>query len=259
MIDSHENARILFDTTADYYQKRAENKIFNVSSLIFQRRIDAVNDFLGRIRPGGTVLDYGMGPAVFGPPATARGLKYIGIDISAEMVERGKAMNLPNSEFHVGDLETLSAYADKMDGVLAIGLIDYLEHPEPGIAALAKCVRPGGQIILSFRNKFSFPRWIRDVSKEAYRLVGRARPDDRRAFFAPVHEKSFSFGLDLQPQLERLGFHRFDVSYLNCSPLFFNFPLPVSLWKAWYAADRRIASKYTRLMCSSGVMVAERK
>jgi SAM-dependent methyltransferase len=258
MIESHTNARALFDKTADDYQQRSERGTYNFSSLIFQRRIDIVKEFIDRMPASDNVLDYGMGPAVFGPACVSRGIHYIGVDISPEMVDRGRAMQLPNSEFVVGDLESLRSYRRRMDGVLAIGLLDYLEEPMLGIEALADCVKPGGYIVLSFRNRWSVPRILRDVSKAIVRTFRRSKRDDTRAFFANVHERPFDFRTELRPKLASLGFDSLEVRYFNCSPVFFNFPVPKRLWQWWYRWDRRWSIPAVRGLCSGGVLIARR-
>ena len=212
MLDSHARARKLFDETAADYEERSRARVFNFSSLVFQRRIQIVEDFLRRAGPPGTVVDYGMGPAVFGPFCAATGWRYVGIDISPEMVERARALNLPRAEFLVGDLDALGGYRAQADVVLAIGLLDYLEEPDRGIRALSACVKPGGSLILSFRNRRSLPRVLRDVAKSAWRALSpRTRERDPRAFFSDVHEHAFDFSAELRPQLEALGFGQFEV------------------------------------------------
>lgn len=256
---SHVNSRTLFDRTAEDYQERSEAKVYNFSSLVFQRRIDIVKELLSDLPQQGQVLDYGMGPAVFGRHCTERGMSYLGIDISPKMVERARAMNLLNAEFAVGDLESLGEHRRRMDAVLAIGLLDYLEEPDRGVAALAGCVKPGGHLMLSFRNRFSLPRVLRDATKKVWRALPRqASGQQTRAFFADVHEHSFDFASQLQSNLIRLGFGEFKVQYFNCSPVFFNFPLPTGLWQNWCELDARLAGRWTSHLCSGGVVMAKR-
>jgi SAM-dependent methyltransferase len=146
-----------------------------------------------------------------------------------------------------------------MDAVLAIGLIDYLEHPNRGMELLSECVKPGGYLILSFRNRFSLPRVLRDLAKISGRMLPKRKRDQSdRAFFSDVHERSFDFNLQLRPKLIQLGFDNFEVDYFNCSPFFFNFPIPHWLWQKWHDIDSRLASRRVRQMCSGGVLVARR-
>ena len=256
LTDSHARARRLFDRTAENYQQRSERKRRNFSSLLFQRRIEIVDGFLGRLDAPALVLDYGMGPAVFGPACAHRGLRYLGIDISPEMVERASALNLPNTEYRVGDLDVLDSYRGAADAALAIGLLDYLEDPDAGLDRLAACVRPGGSLIVSFRNRNSVPRLLRDGAKAMLRpFRGEQRT---RALLTHVHEKSFDPVTQLVPALAQLGFTRFETAYFNCSPFFFSFPLPRWLWTAWSKWDAAVASERTRWLCSGGVLAARK-
>lgn len=259
-IESHENAKSLFDETVEDYTERSFGKVYNFSSLLFQRRISIVESFIERICSPGCILDFGMGPAVFAKKSIESGLKYVGVDISQEMIRKAESLSLPNTKFYVGDLDTLARFDGKMDAVMAIGLIDYLEYPMDGLALLAKCVKPGGMIILSFRNRYSLPRLLRDSTKN---LIHMFRPHgstvSHRAYFSNVHERAFSISRQLRPGLELLGFHDFEVKYFNCSPIFFNFPVPKSVWRIWYYIDTIISVNALRLMCSGGVLIARRE
>ena len=102
-----------------------------------------------------------MGPGVFAKHSTEHSFSYIGIDISSKMVERARALKLENAKFEVGDIESLNSYIAQVDYVLAIGLIDYVEEPLEVITLLANCIKNDGHIVLSFRNRYSFPRLYR--------------------------------------------------------------------------------------------------
>jgi 2-polyprenyl-3-methyl-5-hydroxy-6-metoxy-1,4-benzoquinol methylase len=257
MHNSHIEAKTLFDATADTYQSKADVTIHNIASLIFQRRIDIVKNFLGQIHATGTVLDFGMGPAVFGKFCVDSGFQYLGIDIAPKMVELAKSLNLSNANFRVGDLDSLGEFNGQNQVVMAIGLIDYLEHPNDGIKLLANCVQPGGYLMLSFRNRHSLPRVLRDVFKNLWHLLPRPKSNQSQtAFSANVHEHSFDFDSELRPWLTKLGFDEFKVDYFNCSPFFFSVPLPAALWRVWLKLDSILAGKLTRWMCSGGVLIA---
>lgn len=255
-VPSHLRAQDLFSRTADDYQQRSELKVSSFSSLIFQRRIEIVLRLLDRISSPGRVLDFGMGPAVFGRACVDRGLQYLGIDISPVMVQRAGDLNLVGAEYLTGDLRTLKNYRSQLDGVLAVGLLDYLEDPWEGIEALSGCVKPGGVLILSFRNRYSVPRTLRDFAKLLVQPF--RRQSHNRAFFALVHERSFDASSELLPALRRFGYDRFDTAYFNCSPFFFNFPIPSRLWHRWRQWDGALASKQTRHFCSGGVVIAHK-
>jgi SAM-dependent methyltransferase len=254
--NSHTEAEKFFDKIAEDYRARSEGEVYNVSSLSFARRQQVVSELLSLTPVNGTVLDYGMGPAVFGPPCVSRGLRYIGIDISQRMIDLATEMNLPRAEYHRGDLSVLEQFHGVADTMLLIGLIDYLEHPSEGLRALARCVKPGGRIILSFRNHRSVPRVLRNGCKAIYRAF---RPESREAgtaFAAPVLERSFVPQRDLIPTLREEGFQEFKLRYLDASPIFWKMPLPKSLWHAWKRVDATLSHSFLSGLCASGVLMA---
>ena len=256
---SHHEAQKFFDRIAEDYRKRSETCVYNVSSLSFRRRQDIVSDLLRKTPKGGTLLDYGMGPAVFGPPATAHGLRYVGVDISPKMIELAEAMKLPNAEYHLGDLESLKNFENNADTVLLIGLIDYLEDPAEGLRRLSKCVKPGGRIILSFRNHYSVPRVMRNASKAIWNSVRGKKKEEQTAFEAPVLENSFVPSRDFIPLLREAGFTEFEVRYLDCSPIFFNMPLPKPIWSIGKKLDEIFSCGLLSFMCASGALMAYNK
>jgi SAM-dependent methyltransferase len=252
----HYEAQKFFDHIAEDYRKRSETAVYNVSSLSFRRRQDLVSELLKTTPQNGTVLDYGMGPAVFGPPAASFGLRYVGVDISPKMVELAKGMNIPRAEFHIGDLEALGKFHNAADTVLLIGLIDYLEDPAEGLRRLSKCVRPGGRLILSFRNHRSVPRLLRNSSKAVWGALRGSKRKNETAFEAPVLENSFVPQRDFIPLLGECGFTQFDVRYLDCSPIFFNMPLPKPIWSLGRKLDAAFSCSALSFMCASGVVMA---
>lgn len=256
---SHTEAQKFFDQIADDYRRRSEGQVYNVSSLSFSRRQDVVTGLLNLTPEGGTVLDYGMGPAVFGSPAAKRGCRYIGLDISQKMIDLAKAQNIPGAEYHLGDLELLERFRAAADTVLLIGLIDYLEHPSEGLRALARTVKPGGRIILSFRNRRSLPRVMRDTCKAVWRSVKSESHEHGTAFAAPVLERSFVPARDFVPVLREEGFTEFEVRYLDASPIFWKMPLPKPLWHLGKKMDELFARPTLSAFCASGVLMASAK
>jgi SAM-dependent methyltransferase len=257
---SHSAAREYFDRTADDYSQRAEARAFDLSSLIFTRRRETVLELLDESGGRGTLLDFGMGPGVFAPDVTARGFDFIGVDISREMVERAESLGLPRTTYVVGDLDALERFNESVDVVMAIGLIDYLEDPVDGLRRLSDCLRPGGVLIISFRNRSALNTLLRGVAKAVWRrFFGRSRWRAESAFVAPVHEKPFSPGL-LEPPLRDLGLGDFVVRYHSVNPLlFFNVPLTRKLWSAWLRVDRAVSLRAPRVLCDAGVLRARKR
>lgn len=256
---SHAAAREYFDRTADEYSERAEARAHDLSSLIFKRRRETVLELLDESGAQGTLLDFGMGPGVFAPEIAERGFDFIGVDISPEMVERADALGVPRARYVVGDLDALEQFRGSADAVLAIGLIDYLEDTGDGLRRLAECLKPGGVLIVSFRNRAALNTALRAVAKAVWRrLFRRSRWRADSAFVAPVHEKPFSPGL-LESPLRELGLTGFAVRYHSVNPVFFfNVPLPRRVWDALLRVDRALSKRAPRVLCDAGVLRAHK-
>ena len=257
--ESHKQSKKYFDNTASVYHQRSDGLVYDFSSLIFQRRNIIVKMFLPLAGKKEIILDFGMGPGVFAKHCIENGYSYLGIDISTEMVERAQSLNLENAEFIVGDIDSLNKYQGEMDYVLAIGLIDYVEQPLEVIQLLTNCLNKNGHLIISFRNRFSLPRYFRDTIKLIWnKILKRKVTKSSKAFFASVHEHSFDFSTQLLPILKSLGFNSFTTKYFNCSPFFFNFPIHSKVWDKWYRLDSHLSNYYTRYLCSGGVVFASK-
>jgi SAM-dependent methyltransferase len=256
---SHAAARDYFDRTAEGYTERAEARTSDLSSLIFARRRETVLELLDESGVRGKLLDFGMGPGVFARQVAERGFDFIGVDISAEMVERAKALGVPRATYVVGDLAALEQFRGSVDAVLAVGLIDYLEDPADGLRRLADCLVPGGVLIVSFRNGQALNTALRGVAKAIWlRLFRRSRWRSGSAFVAPVHEKPFS-PRTLEPALRALGLGDIAVRYHSVNPLlFFNVPLPRRVWSAWLRADRAVSRRAPRVLPDAGVLRARK-
>lgn len=254
---SHEAAREYFDRTADQYSERAEARTSDLSSLIFARRRETVLELLDESGVRGTLLDFGMGPGVFAPEIVDRGFAFIGVDISPEMVARAGALGLPRATYVVGDLGSLADFRGRADAVLAIGLIDYLEDPVHGLQRLADCLKPGGVLIVSFRNAAALNTLLRRVAKSVWRtFFKRAGWRADSAFVAEVHEKPFTPAMLEQP-LRELGFGEFAVRYHSANPgLFVSVPLTPGIWRRWRSVDRAVSRRVPRVFCDAGVLRA---
>jgi SAM-dependent methyltransferase len=257
---SHAAARELFDRTADSYREHAEGVRPDLTSLVFARRKEVVLDLLDKSGASGTLLDFGMGPGVFARDAAARGFRFVGVDISASMIERAEALGVEDATYVQGDLEALEQFRGEVDAVLAIGLIDYLEDPKDGLRRLADCLKPAGVLIVSFRNKRSVNTALRNAAKAAWRrLFSRSRWRSESAFVSTVHEKAFTPAW-LRSALTELGLEPIDVRFHNVTPLLFvNVPLPARIWRGWRRLDRSVAARAPRVLCDAGVIAARKR
>lgn len=101
---------------------------------------------------GGTLLDVGCGAGGFREFATVIADVYIGTDIVRydDFPEEARFVpgNLESDRIPVDD--------ESMDVVCALEVIEHLENPRAFVRELARCVRPGGLVVVTTPNQLSF-------------------------------------------------------------------------------------------------------
>lgn len=118
---------------------------------------------LARLQPGERVLDVACGSGVLTRAALAAvGLQgeAVGCDVSAGMVAVAQAASI-GCHFLRTDAQAVDEVlpADHFDAVLCgLGLM-YMPDPEASIAAMARCLRPGGRLVVSVWGERSACGW----------------------------------------------------------------------------------------------------
>ena len=103
-------------------------------------------------RSEGRVLEVGVGTGL-SLPGYARHLDIVGVDLSAEMLDKARervaAENLDHvTGLHEMDAEKL-AFADRsFDTIVAMFVMTVVPNPELVMSELARVVKPGGQVLL---------------------------------------------------------------------------------------------------------------
>ncbi len=115
----------------------------------------AVYGFLGVVmEPNHTVLELGPGTGNYTVPLAQRCAEVVAIDSSPEMLRylRGRLLRegLANVETRLGELpEELETPGKKFDGVLAIGVLNYVRDIELSLPAFASALVPGGWAVFN--------------------------------------------------------------------------------------------------------------
>lgn len=111
--------------------------------------------------PLGRVLDAGCGPGAFGGALIERGGECYAFDHSLAMVTAsreeiaGLSNNHSRAHHGVADIEALPLPATSFDTVLCVGVLQYLAAPDRAVAELARVTRAGGQLVISFPNRWA--------------------------------------------------------------------------------------------------------
>lgn len=117
------------------------------------RRRRLALDLLGA-GPGMTVLDVGCGHGSFAREVMATGARWVGVDVSIEMLHRGRAaLADPPSEpsWINADAAALPLAPGTFDAALCIGVLNYhrLDFVERILSEIERALRPGGVAVVS--------------------------------------------------------------------------------------------------------------
>lgn len=184
---------------------------------------------------GGTLLDVGCGEGHLRRFALEVVDRYIGTDIV-----RYQGFP-PEAEFLSTNLESgcVPFADDSMDVVAAVEVIEHLENPRAFVRELARCVRPGGVVVVSTPNQLS-----------ALSLMTLAMKQ-RHAAFQDVHYPAHLTALlpvDLVRIAREAGLEKVQIRYTNSGRIVFTpWHYPTSL-----------ARLCSRLMSDNVVLLARR-
>jgi SAM-dependent methyltransferase len=216
-----------------------------------QARKCAVMDLLQpMVRRGATILEAGAGPATLAGEIRALTDGYVALDLSLENLLAGRG-RVGDFNAVVGDLTALPVRASAVDGVVAVGCLEYVAELPRAIGELCRVVRPGGFVVASFANRRSPRRiWDERIVLPAARL--------RRA---AVHGRDAIYGRHLHTAGDIIELFRHSgaevsgVHYLN--PGLIGFPLSElgflrigqTVAARHSAAVSRIASEFLLVAC----------
>lgn len=74
--------------------------------------------------------------------------RFVGLDLTPEMIEKAKAKNLPNTELIVGDCENLPFEEATFDIVINSQSFHHYPNPQDFFDSVHKVLKPGGCLIL---------------------------------------------------------------------------------------------------------------
>jgi ubiquinone/menaquinone biosynthesis C-methylase UbiE len=105
---------------------------------------------VGQAPPGTTILDVPCGGGVL-LRALGPGVRYIGVDISATMLDRtrrrARTVELAECELLLADMRSLPLPAASADIACAFSGLHMVPDPERVVEELARCLRPAGKLI----------------------------------------------------------------------------------------------------------------
>jgi len=138
-------------------------------------KLDFVSRFLGDrfskieplllIKAEEKVLDIGCGSGSFLKLAMQKGAKVVGLDYSAKtlVLARENLKSFPESDYRLiqADACALPFEDESFDWVLVIGLLDYLYETSAVLNEISRCLKNGGQAIITAPKKYSLFFFLR--------------------------------------------------------------------------------------------------
>ncbi len=105
---------------------------------------------------GKLVLDAGCGSGRFSEIALGLGAKLIAIDYSSAVDAASENLTSKDLLIIQGDLANLPIPNQSLDFVYCIGVLQHTKNPERIVAELLRCLKPGGEITLTFYENSSW-------------------------------------------------------------------------------------------------------
>jgi SAM-dependent methyltransferase len=107
---------------------------------------------VGEAASGSVILDVPCGAGVaFRALSPARDVRYTAVDLSDQMLERARRTaarrGLAQIDFVQADVDTLPVGDESVDLLLSYNGLHCFPDPEAALAEMARCLRPGAQIV----------------------------------------------------------------------------------------------------------------
>lgn len=134
--------------------------------------------------------------------ALAQDVRYVGLDISPQMLARFKE-RYPHVPAHVGVMSDLSRFSkESFDVVISLYTsFSYTDLPVTTLKEIHRVLRPGGRILISFLNRWSLRRLIK-------LRLGRLEEYRTRNSHIRLSTPTITFSrIEVLKCLYRLGFH----------------------------------------------------
>jgi ubiquinone/menaquinone biosynthesis C-methylase UbiE len=187
----------------DVYEKK-EEEIAGFPSLEMHRRRQYILDYLGLKERNEClgILDIGCGAGNILGRITELGYKAAGLDISMDMLLKTKKILSTTDSKDIpliqGDIEALPFSDKSLDGVICIGVIQYLEVDDKALKEIYRVTKKGGFIIITAPNLFA----ARNLLDPYYYLVRGPRLIMHKLGIGPSkslmnnQERDFKFNTD---------------------------------------------------------------
>ncbi len=140
-----DQVRRLFDEKASTWSAK-----YVAGGRLNNRLIRLMGALDGRIPTGAHVLDLGCGTGELARELAAAGVRVVGCDISAEMLNRAGAADVIRAVRLIQlepDWQVLPCEDNAFDAVVASSSLEYVANPSTVLAECARVIKPGGVLV----------------------------------------------------------------------------------------------------------------
>jgi ubiquinone/menaquinone biosynthesis C-methylase UbiE len=149
-VSSKEQVNELFTQTVDdwarFYEDPKPAKL-SAQNLVSRRRF-AIEMIESKLAPGSKILDVGCGTGHLAAELARRGFDTWGTDLSAGMVDYARQHYNPD-RFQVADIERIPFPDNYFDGIVCLGVMEYLGSDEPALREMRRVLKPGGHAVIT--------------------------------------------------------------------------------------------------------------
>lgn len=138
---SRTRSRQYFDASSDRWDA-IRDELFGPQFYLFA--------LLGLVPAGWSVADLGCGTGTVAEALAPFVSRVTGVDASPPMLELAekRLSRFDNVQLRVGELESLPLETGVLDAATMILVLHHLESPEAAVREAARCIRPGGQLLI---------------------------------------------------------------------------------------------------------------
>lgn len=149
-MSTQEEVNELFTKTVDNWARFYEDPRpvkMGAQNLVSRRRF-AIEMIEARLAPGSKILDVGCGTGHLAAELARRGYQSWGTDIAEAMVQHAKEHYDPE-RFQVADIEKIPFPDNTFDGIVCLGVMEYLTGDEKALREMWRVLRPGGCAVIT--------------------------------------------------------------------------------------------------------------